>query len=52
VNDTDIGQRIEELAPHLDYFCAMVYPSGYQVGIPGFRNPVSTRMKSSTRACG
>jgi hypothetical protein len=39
-NDTDIGQRIEELAPHLDYFCPMVYPSGYQVGIPGFRNPV------------
>jgi hypothetical protein len=39
-NDTDIGQRIEELAPHLDYFCPMVYPSGYHVGIPGFRNPV------------
>jgi len=39
-NDTDIGQRIEELAPHLDYFCPMVYPSGYQMGIPGFRNPV------------
>ena len=39
-NDTDIGQRIEELAPHLDYFCPMVYPSGYQKGIPGFRNPV------------
>jgi hypothetical protein len=39
-NDTDIGQRIEELAPHLDFFCPMVYPSGYQWGIPGFRNPV------------
>jgi hypothetical protein len=39
-NDTDIGQRIEELAPHLDYLCPMVYPSGYQVGIPGYRNPV------------
>ena len=39
-NDTDIGQRIEELAPHLDYFCPMVYPSGYHKGIPGFRNPV------------
>src|SRR5262249_8772562 len=23
-NDTDIGQRIEELAPHLDYICPMV----------------------------
>jgi hypothetical protein len=39
-NDTDIGQRIEELAPNLDYFCPMVYPSGYHMGIPGFRNPV------------
>jgi hypothetical protein len=40
-NDTDIGQRIEELVPHLDYICPMVYPSGYHVGIPGYRNPVA-----------
>src|SRR5262245_16381975 len=40
-NDTDIGQRVEELAPHLDYLCPMVYPSGYHVGIPGTRNPVA-----------
>ena len=40
-NDTDIGQRVEELAPHLDYICPMVYPSGYHVGIPGVRNPVT-----------
>ena len=40
-NDTDIGQRIEELAPHVDYLCPMVYPSGYHVGIPGTRNPVA-----------
>jgi hypothetical protein len=40
-NDTDIGQRIEELAPHLDYVCPMVYPSGYHLGIPGYRNPVA-----------
>jgi hypothetical protein len=39
-NDTDIGQRIEELAPHLDYICPMVYPSGYHLGIPGYPNPV------------
>jgi hypothetical protein len=39
-NDTDIGQRVEELAAHLDYICPMVYPSGYHKGIPGFRNPV------------
>ena len=39
-NDTDIGQRVEDLAPHLDYFSPMVYPSGYHKGIPGYRNPV------------
>jgi hypothetical protein len=39
-NDTDIGQRIEELAPHVDYLSPMVYPSGYHLGIPGYRNPV------------
>jgi hypothetical protein len=39
-NDTDIGQRIEELAPHLDFMSPMVYPSGYHVGIPGYRNPM------------
>ncbi len=39
-NDTDIGQRVEELAPHLDYLSPMVYPSGYHRGIPGFRNPI------------
>jgi len=39
-NDTDIGQRIEAIVPHLDYICPMVYPSGYHRGIPGVRNPV------------
>ena len=62
-NDTDIGQRVEELAPHLDYICPMVYPSGYHRGIPGVRNPVAqpyeivkesvrlTRKRSATRPC-
>ncbi|MGH7314230.1 MAG: putative glycoside hydrolase [Candidatus Rokuibacteriota bacterium] len=40
-NDTDIGQRIEELAAHLDFICPMVYPSGYHLGVPGYRNPVT-----------
>ena len=39
-NDTDIGQRIEELTPHLDYISPMVYPSGYNRGIPGFTKPL------------
>jgi hypothetical protein len=44
-NDTDIGQRIEELAPHLDFICPMVYPSGYHKGIPGYPNPVQVPYK-------
>jgi hypothetical protein len=39
-NDTDIGQRLEDLAPYLDYICPMAYPSGYHLGLPGYRNPV------------
>lgn len=39
-NDTEIGQRVEELAAHVDYLSPMVYPSGYHLGIPGYRNPV------------
>jgi hypothetical protein len=40
-NDTDIGQRVEELAPQVDYLSPMVYPSGYHLGIPRYRNPVA-----------
>jgi hypothetical protein len=39
-NDTDIGQRVEELTPHLDFISPMVYPSGYHKGIPGFIRPL------------
>lgn len=39
-NDTGIGQIVEQLAPALDYTSPMLYPSGFQFGIPGFRNPV------------
>jgi hypothetical protein len=41
LNDTKIGQRLEALVPHLDYLCPMLYPSGFQYGIPGYRNPVA-----------
>jgi hypothetical protein len=41
LNDTKIGQRLEDLAVHLDYICPMLYPSGFQYGIPGYRNPVA-----------
>lgn len=40
-SDTGIGQLMEKLAPALDYTSPMLYPSGFQFGIPGFRNPVA-----------
>jgi hypothetical protein len=38
--DTDIGQKLEAMASAVDYLCPMLYPSGFQFGIPGYRNPV------------
>ena len=40
-NDTCIGQKLEALAPLVDYLSPMLYPSGFQFGIPGFRIPVA-----------
>jgi hypothetical protein len=40
LNDTDIGQKIEPIAGIVDYLSPMLYPSGFQFGIPGYRNPV------------
>lgn len=39
-NDTGIGQRVEDLAGVVDVISPMLYPSGFQFGIPGYRNPV------------
>jgi len=41
LNDTRIGQRLEALTPYLDYLSPMLYPSGFQYGIPGYRDPVA-----------
>jgi hypothetical protein len=41
LNDTQIGQSIEHLSPHIDYISLMLYPSGFHLGIPGYRNPVA-----------
>jgi hypothetical protein len=38
--DIDIGQRVDALAPIVDYMCPMLYPSGFNAGIPGYPNPV------------
>jgi hypothetical protein len=40
-NDTFIGQRLDVLATQLDYLSLMLYPSGFQFGIPGYTNPVA-----------
>lgn len=41
LNDTQIGQRLDRIAPCVDYISLMLYPSGFQFGIPGYRNPVA-----------
>jgi len=41
LNDTDIGQKLEDLAPVVDYLSPMLYPSGFQHGIPGYRLSVA-----------
>jgi hypothetical protein len=41
LNDTSIGQTLESVAPHLDYLSPMLYPSGFQYGIPGYRIPTT-----------
>lgn len=40
-DDTGIGQRLEEIAPQVDYLSPMLYPSGYRWGIPGVKDPVA-----------
>ena len=42
LNDTDIGQKLDPIASAVDYLCPMLYPSGFQYGIPGYRNPVKS----------
>ncbi len=39
--DNKIGQRLVDLAAHVDYLSPMLYPSGFPNGIPGYRNPVA-----------
>lgn len=41
LDDTGIGQRLEDMVQYLDYLSPMLYPSGFQFGIPGYKNPVA-----------
>jgi hypothetical protein len=40
LDDTGIGQKISEAVKAVDVVSPMLYPSGYQWGIPHYRNPV------------
>ena len=41
LDDTQIGQKIESVSSCVDYISLMLYPSGFQFGIPGYRKPVA-----------
>jgi hypothetical protein len=38
--DTGIGQCFADIGPVVDYISPMLYPSSFQFGIPGLRNPL------------
>ena len=40
LDDTGIGQKVDAALDAVDVVCPMLYPSGYQFGIPNYRNPV------------
>ncbi len=40
LDDTHIGQRLGDIARLVDYLSPMLDPSGFQFGIPGYKNPV------------
>jgi hypothetical protein len=41
LDDTGVGQTLDTVAPHVDYLSPMLYPSGFQFGIPGCMDPVA-----------
>ena len=40
-NDTDVGQKLAPILDSVDIVSPMLYPSGFQFGIPGYQNPVA-----------
>jgi hypothetical protein len=40
LDDTGIGQTVASALDSVDVVCPMLYPSGYQFGIPSYKNPV------------
>jgi len=39
-DDTSIGQRLDALAPFVDYLAPMLYPSGFEFGVGEYKNAV------------
>jgi hypothetical protein len=37
--DFGVGQVLEEIVPHVDVICPMLYPSHFPVGFLGYKNP-------------
>ena len=40
LDDTGIGQQLEDIVPLVDYVSPMLYPSGFSFGIPGYPDPM------------
>jgi len=38
--DNNIGQKLEDIAPEVDYICPMLYPSSFRNGIPASPMPL------------
>ncbi len=50
-DDLNIGQKIEDIAPYVDYLCPMVYPSHFPSGYLGFKNPAEQPYKVIYDSC-
>jgi hypothetical protein len=40
-DDMGIGQKLELIAPHVDFICPMIYPSHFAAGSYNFSNPAA-----------
>jgi len=50
-DDLNIGQKIEDIAPYVDYVCPMVYPSHFPPGYLGLKNPAEEPYKVIFDSC-
>ncbi len=39
-SDMGIGQRVQDIAPYVDYLCPMLYPATFEPGNLGYANPL------------